>query len=116
MPTLGDTVTTEDLRTLNIESLLDLRRQIDAVLSERKEELERQLEQIIGRRLNGHAQPAKPISVTPKRQGNTKVVWRYRSRKDPTLRWSGRGLIPRWMREEMKGTKLGKDDFRVTAD
>ena len=36
---------------------------------------------------------------------------KYRSRKDPKTVWSGRGVTPVWMREEMKGTKLKKDDF-----
>ena len=38
---------------------------------------------------------------------------KYRSRKDKSLRWTGRGLMPRWMREEMKGTKLKKEDFLI---
>jgi DNA-binding protein H-NS len=27
--------------------------------------------------------------------------------------WSGRGLTPRWMVAEMKGTKLKKENFRI---
>ena len=38
---------------------------------------------------------------------------KYRSKKDPKLLWSGRGVTPVWMREEMKGTKLKKDDFLI---
>jgi len=38
---------------------------------------------------------------------------KYRSRKDPKVLWSGRGVTPIWMREEMKGTKLKKDDFLI---
>jgi DNA-binding protein H-NS len=38
---------------------------------------------------------------------------KYRSRKDPKILWSGRGVTPIWMREEMKGTKLKKDDFLI---
>jgi len=38
---------------------------------------------------------------------------KYRSRKQKSLKWSGRGLMPVWMREEMKGTKLTKDDFLI---
>ena len=36
---------------------------------------------------------------------------KYRSKKHKRLKWSGRGLMPVWMREEMKGTKLTKEDF-----
>jgi hypothetical protein len=28
---------------------------------------------------------------------------------------SGRGVLPRWMREEMKGTKLSREDFRIST-
>ena len=38
---------------------------------------------------------------------------KYRSRKHKRLKWSGRGLMPVWMREEMKGTKLTKEDFLI---
>jgi DNA-binding protein H-NS len=38
---------------------------------------------------------------------------KYRSRNDPSLTWAGRGQMPRWMRDEMKGTKLKKEDFAI---
>jgi DNA-binding protein H-NS len=38
---------------------------------------------------------------------------KYQSKKDKSLKWTGRGLMPRWMREEMKGTKLTKDSFLI---
>jgi DNA-binding protein H-NS len=38
---------------------------------------------------------------------------KYRSKKHKRLKWSGRGLMPRWMREEMTGTKLTKEDFLI---
>jgi DNA-binding protein H-NS len=38
---------------------------------------------------------------------------KYQSKKDRSLRWSGRGMLPVWMREEMKGTKLTKDSFLI---
>lgn len=42
-----------------------------------------------------------------------KAVPKYRSRKDAKILWSGRGVMPVWMREEMKGTKLKKEDFLI---
>jgi len=42
-----------------------------------------------------------------------KVAAQFRSKKDPQLVWSGRGGTPRWMKEEMKGTKLKKENFRI---
>jgi DNA-binding protein H-NS len=41
------------------------------------------------------------------------VAPQFRSKKDPKLVWSGRGANPRWMKEEMKGTKLTKESFRI---
>jgi DNA-binding protein H-NS len=38
---------------------------------------------------------------------------KYQSKKDKSLKWTGRGLMPRWMREEMKGTKLTKEHFLI---
>jgi DNA-binding protein H-NS len=38
---------------------------------------------------------------------------KYQSKKDRSLKWTGRGMLPVWMREEMKGTKLKKDDFLI---
>jgi DNA-binding protein H-NS len=38
---------------------------------------------------------------------------KYQSKKDKSLKWTGRGMTPVWMREEMKGTKLKKDDFLI---
>jgi len=38
---------------------------------------------------------------------------KYQSKKHKRLKWSGRGLMPIWMRDEMKGTKLTKEDFLI---
>ena len=38
---------------------------------------------------------------------------KYRSRKNAKTVWSGRGVTPIWMREEMKGTKLKKENFLI---
>jgi DNA-binding protein H-NS len=58
--------------------------------------------------------PAGSGSAGAKRKGTRKKATpKYRSRKDPKVLWSGRGVTPVWMREEMKGTKLKKDDFLI---
>jgi len=60
--------------------------------------------------------PAGSGSAVAKRKGTRKKATpKYRSRKDPKVLWSGRGVTPVWMREEMKGTKLKKDDFLIKA-
>jgi DNA-binding protein H-NS len=38
---------------------------------------------------------------------------KYQSRKDKSLKWSGRGSMPRWMREEMKALKLKPNAFLI---
>src|ERR1700682_5516116 len=38
---------------------------------------------------------------------------KYQSRKNRSVKWTGRGMTPVWMREEMKGTKLKKEDFLI---
>ena len=92
----------DEISSLNIEDLLSLRRHIDQVLSVRRDQLEQQLRQIGGDLSSGA-------------KATAKIAPRYRSRKDPKLQWSGRGALPRWMRAEMKGTKLTKDDFRIAS-
>jgi DNA-binding protein H-NS len=57
----------------------------------------------VGRAFGGARKKGTRRKATPK----------YRSRKDPKVVWSGRGVMPVWMREEMKGTKLKKDDFLI---
>ena len=61
--------------------------------------------------------PAGSGNATSKKKKGTrrKAAPKYRSRKDPKVLWSGRGVTPVWMREEMKGTKLKKDDFLIKA-
>jgi DNA-binding protein H-NS len=54
------------------------------------------------------------MRATGGRKGSRrKAEPKYRSRKNPKILWSGRGMTPVWMREEMKGTKLKKDDFLI---
>ncbi|MEZ5764202.1 MAG: H-NS family nucleoid-associated regulatory protein [Xanthobacteraceae bacterium] len=42
-----------------------------------------------------------------------KVAAKYRSTKDKTMTWSGRGLMPRWMKAEMKELKVKADHFLI---
>ena len=39
---------------------------------------------------------------------------KYQSKKD-NLKWTGRGMTPVWMRDEMKGTNLKKDNFLIKS-
>ena len=85
-----------NLKGLDTQSLLNLRKQIDQRLLEFRAELEKQLDALIGQ---------------PKRKGNSslkgrKVPPKYRSRSGET--WAGRGARPKWMVEALKkGKKIG---------
>ena len=91
----------EELKKVDTDGLLELRDRVDEVLSHRRRQLEAQLERITGQ-ASADGQP------------KFRVVPRYRSKKNPNVTWSGRGMLPKWMREEMHGTKLSKDDFRIS--
>ena len=54
-------------------------------------------------------------AAAPRKATRKKATPKYRSRKDPKVVWSGRGVTPVWMRDEMKGTRLKKDDFLIKA-
>jgi len=51
----------------------------------------------------------------PRKAARAKPKPKYQSKKDKRLRWTGRGMTPTWMREEMKGTKLTKEHFLIKA-
>ena len=54
------------------------------------------------------------VMPTPSKAGQrAKAQPKYQSKKDRSIKWSGRGMTPNWMKEEMKGTKLKKDDFLI---
>ncbi len=89
----------DEIRAFDTDALLEIRIVIDQLLHQRRRLIERQL-QLLDER---------PVLV---RQS---IEPRYQSRRDPNKVWSGRGQLPRWMREEMAGTRLTKEDFRIKA-
>jgi DNA-binding protein H-NS len=97
----------ERLKKLDADGLLELRDRIDEILSQRRRQLEEQLQKIDGR-VPGSGDDARSY-----RQLKFRVIPKYRSKIDPNVTWSGRGVLSKWMREEMKGTTLSKEDFRI---
>jgi DNA-binding protein H-NS len=95
-----------NLSSLDVAALLKLRADIDNQLQQRRAALQKQLAHLEGLKGAGGGR------TRDARKGR-KIAPKYRSRKDPTLQWAGRGAVPRWMREEMKGTKLKKDAFLI---
>jgi DNA-binding protein H-NS len=96
-----------------------LRQYIDklqSVLSKKVSEQRAYFEEKLSE-LTGFGAPRKrgrpPGGGAAKKGTRRKAAPKYRSRKDPKVVWSGRGVTPVWMREEMKGTRLKKDDFLI---
>ena len=53
------------------------------------------------------------VLQVPNTRPRAKAKPKYQSKKHKRLKWSGRGMLPIWMREEMQGTKLTKDSFLI---
>jgi DNA-binding protein H-NS len=93
-----------NLSGMTVEALMDLRGRVDGLLSERRAELEKQLERfaVVGgtRVVRGGGSALKGRKVPPK----------YRSRSGET--WAGRGARPRWLVVAIQGGKK-LDDFLI---
>jgi DNA-binding protein H-NS len=98
-----------NLASMSVDALLKLRDEIGVVLGRKAEELEGQLAKLSSDNSNGRVVKTKRGTSLKGR----KVAAKYCSKKDPSLKWSGRGATPVWMREEMKGTKLKKENFLI---
>ena len=93
--------------SMSVEALFKLRDEVAAALASRASELQQQLA-----RLTGGTAPERKYARKSALKGK-KVAPQFRSKKDPKLVWSGRGATPRWMKAEMKGTRLKKENFRI---
>jgi DNA-binding protein H-NS len=98
------------LASMSVDALLKMRDEIGDILSRRTDDLKRQLSELTG---IGKAPQARRKTGKRKSLKGRKVAAQFRSKKDPKQTWSGRGATPRWMKAEMKGTKLTKESFRI---
>ncbi|AMN42685.1 histidinol phosphate phosphatase [Rhodoplanes sp. Z2-YC6860] len=94
----------QSLASMSVEALFKLRDEVAEAISSRAEDLRKQLSKLTG---------DKPTRGSGRKRKGRKVAPQFRSKQDPSLVWSGRGALPRWMKEEMKGTKLKKESFRI---
>ncbi|WP_237180145.1 H-NS family nucleoid-associated regulatory protein [Rhodoplanes sp. Z2-YC6860] len=90
-----------------MDALFKLRDEIAGALESRAADLRKQLERLTGEK------PRSGKAGRPSKTAGRKVAPQFRSKQDPSVVWSGRGATPRWMKEEMKGTKLTKESFRI---
>ena len=91
----------------NLEELLS------AKIQQQRELLEGQIAGLQIYASNKAAAAVRTVMRVPKTGKRRKPEPKYQSRKNKSLKWTGRGMLPVWMREEMKGTKLTKENFLI---
>ena len=82
-------------------------------VTQQRELLEGQLAGLRGYVSAKAAGVVRTVMQVPRTGTRAKAKPKYRSKKHKRLKWSGRGMLPVWMREEMKGTKLTKENFLI---
>jgi DNA-binding protein H-NS len=85
-----------------------------AKIQQQREILEGQLAELQGYVSSKAATAVRTVMRVPRTGKRAKPKPKYQSKKNKSLKWTGRGMLPIWMREEMKGTKLRKEDFAIT--
>jgi DNA-binding protein H-NS len=84
-----------------------------AKIKQQREILEGQIAGLQVYASNKAAAAVRTVMRVPRTGKRRKPEPKYRSKKNTQLKWTGRGMLPTWMREEMKGTKLTKEDFSI---
>src|SRR5262249_37173348 len=112
LATLGKSIARMELRELR-DHIANLEAMLAAKVRQQREVIEGQLDglQIFAGNKAGAA--VRAVMRLPKAKKRRKPGPKYQSKKNKTLKWTGRGMLPTWMREEMKGTRLTKDDFLI---
>jgi DNA-binding protein H-NS len=112
---LGKSVATMDIAQLRAH-IQTLQNALARKVTEQRAYFERQLAQLGGTAGNGKKGPI-IVGGAPLKGGRkgkrAKAKPKYQSKKNKAVKWSGRGMTPVWMREEMKGTRLKKEDFAI---
>src|SRR4051812_938788 len=112
---IGKSVATMDVGQLR-DHIDSLQNALAKMVSEQRSYFEAQLAQLGGYVSKKASAAVKAVTPSNGRSGKrAKPKPKYRSRKNKSLKWTGRGMLPVGMRNEMKGTKLTKDDFLIRA-
>ena len=109
---LSKSVTTMDIAQLRAH-IGDLQDTLAKKVSEQRAYFEDQLSQLGGYVSKKATAAVKAIKTNGKAGKRAKAKPKYQSKKDKSVKWSGRGMTPIWMRDEMKGTKLTKESFLI---
>src|SRR5215813_7595283 len=109
---LGKSVTAMDVGQL-LHYISQLESTLAAKVQQQRDYLQGQLDglQIYANNKAGAA--VRAVMRLPKAGKRRKPEPKYQSKKNKSLKWTGRGMLPIWMRDEMRGTKLTKDDFLI---
>jgi DNA-binding protein H-NS len=91
----------------------DLETMLSRKVQQQKEIFEGHLAELRGYVSSKAASAVRTVMRVPRTGKRAKAPPKYQSKQNKSLKWSGRGMLPVWMREEMKGTKLTKDDFLI---
>ena len=102
---------------MEVSQLRDYIQNLEGVLAakiqQQREYLEGQLAGLQIYASNKAAAAVRTVMRVPRTGKRKKPAPKYQSKKNKSLKWTGRGMLPVWMREEMKGTKLTKQDFAI---
>src|SRR3954470_6892182 len=110
---IGKSVATMDVGQLRVH-IDNLQGVLAKKVNEQRSYFEAQLAQLGGYVSRKASAAAKAVTPGNGRTGKrAKPKPKYQSKKNKSLKWTGRGMTPVWMREEMKGTKLTKDSFLI---
>jgi DNA-binding protein H-NS len=103
-----------NMEVSQLRSLInDLEGLLTKKVQQQREILEGHLAELQGYVSSKAAGVVRTVMRVPRTGKRAKAAPKYQSKKNPVMKWSGRGMTPVWMREEMKGTKLKKDDFLI---
>jgi DNA-binding protein H-NS len=108
----GRSVATMDVARLRAH-IDDLQGMLARKVNEQRSYFESQLAQLGGYVSKKASAVVKAVTPNGRSGNRAKPKPKYQSKKDKSLKWTGRGMLPTWMREEMKGTKLTKDNFLI---
>jgi len=91
----------------------ELQSLLSSKVQQQKEFLQSQLDGLQIYAGNKAGAAVRTVMRLPGPKKRSKPPAKFQSKKNKSLKWTGRGMMPRWMVDEMKGTKLTKDDFAI---
>jgi DNA-binding protein H-NS len=109
---IGKSVASMDIGQLR-DYIASAQDTLAAKIQQQREYLESQLAGLQVYASNKAGAAVLAVMRVPKTRKRARAKPKYQSKKNKQLKWSGRGLMPVWMREEMKGTKLRKEHFAI---